>query len=89
MPRLSACAARAHCQRAFRCAYQGPWRPPLLKPAKGWSADPVTRYADGAIIRTRSNYTNVASKRLFRGAGATPARIRALDIKAEAGSNFL
>ena len=49
----------------------------------------MTRYADGAIIRTRSNYTNVASKRLFRGAGATPARIRALDIKAEAGSNFL
>ena len=30
----------------------------LLKDAAGWSADPVTRYADGAILRTKSNYTN-------------------------------
>ena len=64
---------------------QGPWQPALLKPAKGWAADPVTRYANGAIVRTRGNYTNVNSKRLFRGAGAVPARIDALDIKAERG----
>ena len=28
-------------------------------------------------------------QRLFRGEGATPARIRALDIRAEKGTNFL
>ena len=65
---------------------QGPWTPALLKPSKAWSADPVTRYADGAIVRTRSNYTNASSKRLFRGPGATPARIEALGLKAERGA---
>jgi hypothetical protein len=67
---------------------QGPWQPGmLLKQANGWSADPVTRYADGAILRTKSNYTNPQSRRLFRGAGATPARIAALDIRAERGAD--
>ena len=65
---------------------QGPWQPHLLKPAKGWSADPLTRYADGAILRTRANYTNTQSKRLFRGAGATPARIERLQLKADRGA---
>ena len=65
---------------------QGPWQPGLLKPAKGWSCDPVTRYVDGAIVRTKGNYTNRQSKRLFRGAGATPARIEALGLKAERGA---
>ena len=53
----------------------------LLKDAAGWSADPVTRYADGAILRTKSNYTNPQSKRLFRGAGAVPPRVEALALK--------
>ena len=44
---------------------------------------------DGALLRTKSNYTNPQSRRLFRGAGATPARIAAMDIKAERGTNFL
>ena len=67
---------------------QGPWNPGagLLKPAEGWCADPVSRYADGAIVRTKHNYCNPQSKRLFRGEGATPARIRALDLK---GAGFL
>ena len=68
---------------------QGPWQPGLLKPAAGWSADPVTRYANGAILRTKSNYTNPQSKRLFRGEGATPGRIVALDLKKEKGSERL
>jgi hypothetical protein len=61
---------------------QGPWTPSggLLKPAAGWTCDPVTRYADGAISRTRANYVNPSSKRLFRGEGATPPRIAALDL---------
>ena len=67
---------------------QGPWGPALLKPASGWSSDPMTRYADGAVLRTKSNYTNSQSRRLFRGEGATPARIRAMDIRAERGSTF-
>lgn len=62
---------------------QGPWIPALLKPAKNWSCDPVTRYVDGAIVRTKANYTNRAAKRLFRGAGATPARIEAMGLKAD------
>ena len=61
---------------------QGPWTAALLKPAKAWSADPVSRYVDGAIVRTKSNYTNRASKRLFRGEGATPSRIEAFGLKA-------
>jgi hypothetical protein len=65
---------------------QGPWKPALLKPSKGWSSDPVTRYADGATVRTKTNYTNPQSKRLFRGAGATPARVEALGLKAERGA---
>lgn len=67
---------------------QGPWMPGmLLKDAAGWSADPVTRYADGAILRTKSNYTNPQSRRLFRGEGATPRRIAALDIHAKRGAD--
>ena len=65
---------------------QGPWQPHLLKPSKGWSADPVTRYVDGAIVRTKGNYTNPHAKRLFRGAGATPTRVEKLDLKAERGA---
>ena len=66
----------------------GPWTPGagLLKTAEGWRADPVSRYADGAIVRTKQNYTNPQSKRLFRGEGATPARIAKLDLK---GAGFL
>ena len=80
---------------------QGPWKPALLKPAAsggggvgsgrssagegGWSADPLTRYADGAIVRTKANYTNPQSKRLFRGDEATPARIRALSLSGTRG----
>ena len=48
---------------------QGPWTNAILKPAKGWSADPLNRYVDGAIVRTKSNYTNRASKRRFKGEG--------------------
>ena len=50
----------------------GPWQAGagLLKPAEGWCADPASRYADGAIVRTKQNYTNPQSKRLFRGEGA-------------------
>ena len=61
---------------------QGPWTPNLLKPSKSWSCDPVSRYVDGAIVRTRRNYLNPSAKRLFRGEGATPARIDALGLKA-------
>ncbi|KOO23667.1 mical-like protein [Chrysochromulina tobinii] len=64
---------------------QGPWHPPLLRPAAGWSADPVSRYAATAIVRHKSTYTDVASKRLYRGAGATPPRIDALGLQAERG----
>jgi hypothetical protein len=64
---------------------QGPWTPHLLKPSKAWSSDPISRYADGATVRTKRNYTNPNSKRLFRGAGATPARIEAMDLKVERG----
>ena len=64
---------------------QGPWQPPLLKPAKGWWADPVSRYTDGATVRSKAQYTNRQAKRLFRGAGAVPQRIEALGLKAERG----
>ena len=64
---------------------QGPWKPALLKPSKAWSADPVSRYVDGATVRSKAVYTNLQSKRLFRGAGAVPARIEALKLKAERG----
>jgi hypothetical protein len=64
---------------------QGPWHPTLLRPAAGWSADPVSRYAATAIVRHKSTYTDVASKRLYRGAGATPPRIDALGLQAERG----
>ena len=61
----------------------GPWQAGagLLKPAEGWCADPASRYADGAIVRTKQNYTNPQSKRLFRGEGATPARIANMSLK--------
>ena len=63
----------------------GPWRQGagLLKPQEGWTADPVSRYADGAILRTKTNYTNPQSKRLFRGEGATPARLLKMDLKGQ------
>lgn len=66
----------------------GPWAPGagLLKPSEKWTSDPVSRYSDGAILRTKQNYTNPQSKRLFRGEGATPARVAALDLK---GQGFL
>ena len=47
----------------------------------------VTRYMDGALLRTKSNYTNPQSRRLFRGEGATPKRIAALDIQAKRGAD--
>ena len=61
----------------------GPWQAGagLLKGAETWRADPASRYADGAILRTKQNYTNPQSKRLFRGEGATPARIAAMNLK--------
>lgn len=62
---------------------QGPWQNLLLKPSASWAGDPVTRYVDGAIVRTKNNYTNVQSKRLFRGAGATPPRIAAMQLKTD------
>ena len=39
---------------------QGPWQPSvgLLRPAASWTSDPVSRYSDGPIARTKSNYTN-------------------------------
>jgi len=66
----------------------GPWNPGagLLKNAEGWRADPMSRYADGAVVRTKQNYTNPQSKRLFRGDGATPPRIAKLELK---GAGFL
>jgi len=64
---------------------QGPWTNALLKPAKTWSADPLSRYVDGAIVRTKHNYSNPASKRLFKGEGATPERISALGLKNTGG----
>ena len=66
----------------------GPWAPGagLLKPSEKWTSDPVSRYSDCAILRTKQNYTNPQSKRLFRGEGATPARVAALDLK---GQGFL
>ena len=70
----------------FDLMLQGPWAAPLLKPAKGWWADPASRYADSAIVRTKSNYTDHTSKRLYRGAGATPARIQAMHLQAEHGA---
>ena len=65
---------------------QGPWQPALLKNAKSWWADPVSRYSDSAIVRAKSLYTDYNSKRLFRGAGATPPRIEALGLQAERGA---
>ena len=67
----------------FDLVLQGPWSATggLLRPAAGWTADPVTRYSDGPIARTKANYTNPQSKRLFRGEGATPTRIARLDLK--------
>ena len=65
---------------------QGPWHPPLLKPAAGWWADPISRYAATAIVRHKSTYTDIASKRLYRGAGATPPRIENLGLQAERGA---
>ena len=65
---------------------QGPWTPNLIKQAKGWWADPVSRYVDGATVRSKAQYTSMQSKRLFRGAGAVPARIEALGLKAERGA---
>lgn len=79
-----ACMARAFGR--YDLMLQGPWQPLLLKPAKGWACDPVTRYVDGATVRTKANYTNRSAKRLFRGAGATPARIEALGLKAVRGA---
>ena len=65
---------------------QGPWQPQLLKPANDWTADPVTRYADEAIVRMQALYTNPTSKRLFRGVEAIPPRIRALHLASERSS---
>ena len=42
---------------------------------------------DRPILRTKSNYTNPQSRRLFRGEGATPKRIAALDIQAKRGAD--
>ena len=39
------------------------------------------------ILRAKSNYTNPQSRRLFRGEGATPKRIAALDIQAKRGAD--
>ena len=52
-----------------------------------WSrrAKVVVTEVDGAILRTKQNYTNPQSKRLFRGEGATPERIAKMDLK---GSGF-
>jgi hypothetical protein len=69
----------------FDLMLRGPWQSRLLKPAKGWWADPVSRYSDRAIVDTKSIYTDKTSKRLYRGAGATPARIEALSLQPERG----
>jgi len=80
---------KALLERAFwyDLMLMGPWQPRLIKPSNQgtWSSDPVSRYHDGAICRTKANYTNPQSKRLFKGDGATPARIAALDIKSAGG----
>ena len=68
-----------------RQVLQGPWVGGLLKPSKAWWADPISRYTDGATVRSKAQYTNRQGKRLFRGAGAVPARIEALGLKAERG----
>jgi len=65
----------------FDVMVQGPWAPALLKPAQGWSADPASRYSDTAIVGMRNAYTNPHGKRLFKGAGATPPRILAMQLK--------
>eukprot|EP00966_Prymnesium_polylepis_P243270 5625846-Prymnesium_polylepis.1 len=31
---------------------QAAWQPDLLKPAKAWTADPVSRYKNGALLDT-------------------------------------
>ena len=88
LARLCRCSPLQERNFWYDLMLQGPWTPGggLLKPATKWHADPVWRYADGAILRTKQNYTNPQSKRLFRGEGATPERIRALDLK---GAGFL
>ena len=65
----------------FDLMLAGPWNSSLLKPAKSWSADPATRYADGPILRHKGVYTNIFSKRLYRGAAAVPPRVDALALK--------
>jgi hypothetical protein len=50
-----------------------------------WWADPVSRYADRTIVHAKSTYTDPSSKRLFRGAGAVPARLIALELRGERG----
>ena len=70
----------------FDVMIQGPWNPGLLKPAAGWSADPVSRYSDTAIVSMRNAYTNPNNKRLFKSAAATPPRILAMALKSSAGA---
>jgi F-actin monooxygenase len=68
---------------AYDAMLQSSWSAALLKPARGWSADPVSRYKNGALLDTMRRYTSLASKRLFKGAGAVPPRIAALKLQRE------
>ena len=68
---------------AYDVMLQSAWQPELLKPAKGWHADPVSRYKNGALLDTMRLYTSLTSKRLFKGEGAVPPRLTALKLQRE------
>ena len=68
---------------AFDCMTHSVWNATLLKPAAGWSADPVTRYCNSALLDVCRMYTDPRTKRNFKGQAAIPKRISALGLRSD------
>ena len=55
----------------------------LLKQSKGWSADPVSRYSNTALLNICRMYTDPRTKRNFKGQESVPKRISDMNLKAD------
>ena len=67
---------------------QGPWKPGLLKPSKGWSADPISRYVDGATVRSKVRSRMVLQHSFAVPCYSPPLRLMPLLPTLNASSNL-
>ena len=68
---------------AFDCMAHSVWKADLLKPAAGWTADPVSRYSNTALLNICRMYTDPRTKRNFKGQESVPKRISDMNLKAD------